>query len=326
MRRMILAFFLITALVIGSFLYVQQRQKVTLSTSTCVDIPANPDYLASGRASDAIAAIDNARAREHLPRLRLPANFYTLDAARQQFVLLNLERTDRGLRALRFDTLLARIATNYSRQMRDLGFFAHTSPISGTFEERMNAHPAIANHFAVAAENLAGNPVAGAGALYEYMYDDSVEACGHRHNILDPQLNFVGIGWVPGSSYGSISAQEFLSSAPWNPYVGVTSIAIQPSFYIEEILPPAPRIDDIRWMHHLPPREDSTVRNFRVVLRNTAHIARITWFLDSNRNAPDAGMQLSLNMLRLSPGTHTLLVYAVNDEQQFVLASYRLFV
>ena len=204
---------------IGTLLYYHHHIATLNYTGQCIDIPAYPDYLSSGKATDAIAAINNARAIEHVHALHLLANFYQLSAVQQQFVLVNLERTDRKLPPLQLDVVLSQMAQAYSQQMLDQHFFSHTSPTSGTFADRINANPLLAHHYQMVAENLAGNPVAAVGPIYEYMYDDASEACGHRQNILDPHLQFIGIGLVMGSTYGSISTQEFLGSAPWNPYI-----------------------------------------------------------------------------------------------------------
>jgi uncharacterized protein YkwD len=223
MKHILITFFLML-LLLASFISTYNAPKAsannTSATTKCVNIPATPDYLSSGLLSDALAAITYARSLEHLRALHLPTNFASLDVAHQQFVLINLERTDRGLKALSWDNNLAAMAINYSKQMRDLKFFSHTSPISGSFEKRIGSNPEIAGHFSDVAENLAGNPVASAGAIYEYMYDDVAESCGHRDTILNKKLTMVGIGEVGGGTYGSMSAQEFLPSAPWNPYKG----------------------------------------------------------------------------------------------------------
>lgn len=78
------------------------------------------------------------------------------------------------MQPLRMDTTLSQIAQAYSQQLHDFNFFAHTSPISGSFADRINSNPAIYNHYRLAAENLAGNPVASIGAMYEYLYNDAV--------------------------------------------------------------------------------------------------------------------------------------------------------
>ena len=42
---------------------------------------------------------------------------------------------------------LSQVALAYSRQLLDLHFFSHTSPISGSFSERVGANLSIANHY-----------------------------------------------------------------------------------------------------------------------------------------------------------------------------------
>lgn len=327
MRRLLFVLFVMA--VIGIFALVTRHNTTAVNeTSTCVDIPASPDYLASKSEQDAVAAINNARAQEHLQALRLPNNYYQLDPPRQQFILINLERTDRGLKALKLDANLAQMARGYSEQLRDLQFFSHTSPIGGTFSERINGNAAVANHYALAAENLAGNPVPGAGAVYEYMYDDSVEACGHRDTILDPGLTLVGIGWVRGGVYGSISAQEFLGSAPWNPYVGAMSATgdIAPQIRIVEMPQSMHDIEELQSKYrHLRINADLVV-SYRVLKENNVSIVRFTWFLDRIGNSPHTGMILTLDLDHLSPGVHTLLVYAVDGEEFYGVAKFEIVV
>ena len=309
MRRMVLILILI--LLGATFLRGWQSSSADthFAPSGCSDVAASPDYLESKSEQDAIAAINNARAGEHLPALRLPDNFYQLDPAQQQFVLINLERTDRGLKPLRLDANLSQIARNYSKQLRDLHFFSHTSPIAGTFSERIDSNAALAGHYALAAENLAGNPVPGVGTIYEYMYDDSVEACGHRANILDPHVSLVGIGWVPGSAYGSISAQEFIGPASWNPYRGAPPIAQSPHLSIAV---------GTRFIASAY----ASLESFHAQLQHDNGNARITWFLDRVGNLPFSGADITLDLSVLAPGRHTLLVYAVDGEQNYAVATY----
>src|SRR5437588_9767208 len=215
MKYMLLLLVAILAVAIGVLLFRHYNSSATVSSKpgACVDIAASPDYLSSEDPHDAIAAINNARQVEHLPPLRLPANFYQLDPAQQQFLLMNLERTARGLRPLHLDANLTQMAQGYSKQLLDLHFFAHTSPISGTFSDRINGNPAIVNHYSQAAENLAGNPVPGIGSMYEYMYDDAAEACSHRLNLLVSALTVVGIAWLLWSITVCIDPYEFTTSS-----------------------------------------------------------------------------------------------------------------
>src|ERR1700737_2269622 len=97
-----LVFFMLV-LAFGTVFNFQHRSSASTLSVGCIDIPANPDYISTGSAPDAVVAINNARNAEHLPPLRLPATFYQLDPSQQQFVLLTLERTDRGLKPLQMD-------------------------------------------------------------------------------------------------------------------------------------------------------------------------------------------------------------------------------
>jgi Cysteine-rich secretory protein family len=305
MLRLSFVLLTILTLTLGILVIYQHRPAAAVSTSGCIDIAANPDYLRTSDAHDAIAAINNARQQEHLRPLRLPANFYQLDPAQQQFILLNLERTDRHLHPLRMDANLSQVALAYSRQLLDLHFFSHTSPISGSFSERVGANPTLASHFSHVAENLAGNPVPGIGPMYEYMYDDASENCGHRQNILNPELTLVGVNWVRGGEYGSMSAQEFLTSAPWSLYTGTAApdtIAPQVSINVHTL--------------------GQGRLQYTAEASDNAGIARITWFLDSIQKPLHIGPQGTLDTQQVAAGRHMLIVYAVDGEGNFGVARY----
>ena len=304
MRRalFVLPFFCVLATIL---MVVWLHHPVAARPSGRVDIPASPDYLSTGSEQDAIAAINYARQSENLHSLQLPANYWQLSAVQQQFVLVNLERTDRGLHPLQMDANLSQMAAAYSKQMLDLNFFSHTSPIGGTFADRINSNPAIATQYYLAAENLAGNPVAGAGAIYEYMYDDSAEAWGHRNNILDPALTLVGIGLVHGGLYGTISAQEFLAPASFHPYQAGTPDNVAPTISIE-----TPQFT--------VPKQLSIM----ALAQDNRGVTRITWFLDRIGNQPFVGPVWTLDLSHVSAGTHTLLAYAVDGAQNYAVAKY----
>lgn len=59
--------------------------------------PRNPAENCSGAGSVAIASIDSCRAQEGVGPLALPSNWSTLTTVQQGFVLINLERVNRGL-------------------------------------------------------------------------------------------------------------------------------------------------------------------------------------------------------------------------------------
>ncbi len=303
MKRLLLIIFTMSTLITGT-VYIHQRF-VASAHGGCINIPATPDYLSSGSDTDAIAAINNAHQLEHLPPLNLPGNFYRLDPIQQQFILLNIERTDRRLHPLTLDANLSQMALGYSEQLRDLHFFSHTSPISGSFGDRVNGNPTVTDHYSIAAENLADNPVAGAGPIYEYMYDDSNEACGHRHSILNPALTTVGINWVQGGPYGTISTQEFIASASWNPYVATPPITSIPSLAISMNRGASNAILHVQ---------------VRIPADFNADIERITWFLDHTGTPTQVGSAWTLNMSKLARGKHTIIVYVVDGEQNYSMA------
>lgn len=303
MRKLMVLLLILLALAMGVLL-IRHQLPTSASGTGCVDIPASPDYLSSDSESDAIAAIDNARSRENLPALRLPTNYYHLAPPQQQLILLNLERTDRGLPPLAMVPALSQMALGYSRQLSNLHFFSHTSPISGTFTDRVENNPATANQYSGAAENLAANPVAGAGPIYEYMYDDSAENCGHRLNILDPALDLVGINWVRDSQYGSISAQEFLAAPGWNLYAHPSPDTIAPHVVMEQ------------------PLLKGSILSCQVIAGDNVGVVRTTWFLDHVGNQPYLGSTLKLDVSQLLPGSHTLLVYVADGALNYSMASY----
>jgi len=49
---------------------------------------------------------------------------------------------------------------------------------------------------------------------------------------------------------------------------------------------------------------------------------RITWFLDRLGNLPFNGADVTIDLNVLAPGKHTLLAYAVDEEQNYALATY----
>src|SRR5260370_25026914 len=112
MQKILVGLLILCALAAG-ILLIHHQQIQAVSSAGCVDIPASPDYLSTNSEADAIAAIDNAHALEKLPPLSLPANYYHLGPAQQQFILLNLERTARGLQPLKMDAALSQMALAY---------------------------------------------------------------------------------------------------------------------------------------------------------------------------------------------------------------------
>lgn len=274
------------------------------TATPCTGMAPSPDYYATGSEQQALEAINNARQREGLPRLSLPEDYESLPSAAQQFTLVNLERSSRGLQPLQWDANLAHIATAYSQQMVQLHFFAHDSPISGPFPARLEANPQIAGHYQTIAENLAGNRAPAAGAIYEYLYNDAAEHCSHRQNILNPSFRLIGIGVVPGGPWGTISTQEFLAPDPLSPYSSRPPNTTPPQLNLSAA-PPA----------------SSGRLTLSAQARDSQAILQITWFLDTLEHPAHLGETWTLDAATLPPGVHHLTVYAADASQNFSTAT-----
>ncbi|MCA1816527.1 MAG: CvpA family protein [Acidobacteria bacterium] len=122
------------------------------------------------------------------------------DLEAQMLVLVNQERTSRGLRPLAPDPELTEVARKHSADMFARGYFAHVNPEGQNPFDRMAA---AGVKFRAAGENLALAPtlqIAHAGLM---------NSPGHRANILHPAFGRVGIGVMDGGRRGLMVSQEF---------------------------------------------------------------------------------------------------------------------
>jgi hypothetical protein len=116
----------------------------------------------------------------------------------------------------------------------------------------------------------------------------------------------VGVGEVDGGIYGSMSAQEFLASAPWNPYRKVVPNTFAPSIVIwagkvsKGILPLFSRI------------------------QTNSNIAQVSWFVDSIKSKALVGANVKLDIHKLSHGLHKIFAFAVNGAQNFGIAQIQI--
>jgi len=70
-----------------------------------------------------------------------------------------------------------------------------------------------------------------------------------------------------------------------------------------------------------PPLLEGSLLSCRTLVGDNVGVVRITWFLDRLGNQPSLGPALTLDVGHLSPGRHTLLVYAVDGELNYSMAS-----
>lgn len=114
--------------------------------------------------------------------------------------LLNRERVRAGLPPLVMDEALRRVARQHSREMFELGYFGHDSPVNGSPTDRLLQ---AGVRFRVAGENLAYAP------NVRLAHEGLMNSPGHRANILNPQFRRVGIGAVRSEFRGIMFTQDF---------------------------------------------------------------------------------------------------------------------
>lgn len=112
----------------------------------------------------------------------------------QSFNLVNRSRQSEQVEPqLALDMLLAEVARDHSRAMRDQGFFAHVDPSGSNLRDRLRAAGVT---FRSAGENLAQvqNAADPARQAHRFLMDSD----SHRRNILGSQYSLLGVG-VAGS-------------------------------------------------------------------------------------------------------------------------------
>lgn len=123
-------------------------------------------------------------------------------AEQQMLALVNEERAAVGVPPLVVDVRLVRVARAHSEEMFRLRYFSHTSPVTGSPFDRLDA---AGIRYARAGENLAyAQSVAVA-------HRGLMRSAGHRDNILRAQFTRIGIGVISAGPYGRMFTQVFLT-------------------------------------------------------------------------------------------------------------------
>jgi uncharacterized protein YkwD len=115
-------------------------------------------------------------------------------------VLVNQERTKRGLRPVKADPEMTRVARAHSIDMFARGYFSHYSPEKKDPFDRMRQ---AGVKFLTAGENLA------LGRTLKICHEGLMNSPGHKANILNPSFGRLGIGIMDGGIYGLMISQEF---------------------------------------------------------------------------------------------------------------------
>lgn len=120
---------------------------------------------------------------------------------KEVFDLINNQRTQNGLSALKLDTETLRVARIKAQDMVENNYFSHNSPTYGSPFQMLNSFKIS---YKTAGENIAGNS-SNSSAITAWM-----NSSGHRANILNSSFNYTGIGVVKSSKYGKVYVQMFL--------------------------------------------------------------------------------------------------------------------
>lgn len=115
--------------------------------------------------------------------------------------LVNQERTKAGLKPLKADVPLTNGARLKSQDMRDKGYFSHTSPTYGSPFQMMSS---LGIKWQAAGENIAAGY-----STPETVMKGWMNSPGHKNNILSPKWTKMGVGYARGGSYGYYWTQWF---------------------------------------------------------------------------------------------------------------------
>jgi len=117
--------------------------------------------------------------------------------------LVNQERAKYGLPGLKPDWQVARVARHKSQEMRDKGYFSHTSPTFGSPFEMLKAYNIS---YRAAGENIAMGQSTPQEVVRAWMNSE-----GHRKNILSKNFTHIGVGYVEGGSGRHYWTQMFIT-------------------------------------------------------------------------------------------------------------------
>lgn len=120
---------------------------------------------------------------------------------KEVFDLINKQRTNNGLTALKNDNEVQRVARIKAQDMVDNNYFSHTSPTYGSPFDMLKSFKIS---YKTAGENIAGNS-SNSSAVTAWM-----NSSGHKANILNSNFNYTGIGVVSSPKYGKMYVQLFI--------------------------------------------------------------------------------------------------------------------
>lgn len=107
--------------------------------------------------------------------------------------LVNQHRIANGLEPLTLNVELSNVARTKSQDMKDNGYFSHTSPTYGSPFDMLKQ---FGISYRTAGENIARGQRTPQAVVDGWMNSD-----GHRANILNPAFTQIGVGYVAEGNY-----------------------------------------------------------------------------------------------------------------------------
>ena len=127
-------------------------------------------------------------------KINIPTVATSVTAYEQEVVrLVNDIRSKNGLSPLTLDWELSRVARYKSQDMKDKGYFSHTSPTYGSPFAMMKS-------FGIS-YRTAGENIAKGYSTPEEVVKGWMNSPGHRANILNSSFTHIGVGYVASGSY-----------------------------------------------------------------------------------------------------------------------------
>lgn len=133
-------------------------------------------------------------------KLTIPTQDQIKEYEQEVIRLVNVERSKQGLKELKYDWELARVARYKSEDMRDNNYFSHNSPVYGSPFDMMK-------NFGIKYK-AAGENIAKGQSTPEQVVKAWMNSSGHRANILSTKFTHIGVGYAKS---GHIWTQQFIS-------------------------------------------------------------------------------------------------------------------
>lgn len=133
--------------------------------------------------------------------LNIPTTDSSITSYEREVIrLVNQIRRENGLSELTYDWELCRVARIKSQDMKENGYFSHTSPTYGSPFQMMKS---FGIRYKSAGENIAKGQPSPEAVVNAWM-----NSSGHRANILNFAFTHIGVGYASGGSYWT---QMFIS-------------------------------------------------------------------------------------------------------------------